>query len=198
MALRFLLRFPAFSQKEQNGPFFTFFPWRFQKFLTALPRCMVDLAFCRFVPGKSPGLGIGHRGCSEFPCKAQGLRRSFRAKSTVIAVPGVPSAPLPAGGTCAFRRAARTAWLGLNPMEVVGLNRGSRFIRPSPWDAAPPVTPPAALVPNLLLHSSSAAPRRPPPLLCGPAPLRALSPHIPPRPRSPDQLSCRSAVRCAT
>ena len=32
MALRFLLRFPAFSQKEQNGPFFTF-PWRFQKFL---------------------------------------------------------------------------------------------------------------------------------------------------------------------
>ena len=36
MALRFLLRFPAFSQKEQNGPFFTF-PWRFQKFLAALP-----------------------------------------------------------------------------------------------------------------------------------------------------------------
>ena len=36
MALRFLLRFPAFSQKERNGPFFTF-PWRFQKFLTALP-----------------------------------------------------------------------------------------------------------------------------------------------------------------
>jgi len=35
VALRFLLRFPAFSQKEQNGPFFTF-PWRFQKFLTAL------------------------------------------------------------------------------------------------------------------------------------------------------------------
>ena len=35
MALRFLLRFPAFSQKEQNGPFFTF-PWRFQKFLAAL------------------------------------------------------------------------------------------------------------------------------------------------------------------
>ena len=24
MALRFLLRFPAFSQKEQNGPFFAF------------------------------------------------------------------------------------------------------------------------------------------------------------------------------
>ena len=35
MALRFLLRFPAFSQKEQNGPFFTF-PWRFQMFLAAL------------------------------------------------------------------------------------------------------------------------------------------------------------------
>ena len=37
MALRFLLRFPAFSQKERNGPFFTF-PWRFRKFLTALQR----------------------------------------------------------------------------------------------------------------------------------------------------------------
>ena len=37
MALRFLLRFPAFSQKEQNGPFFTF-PWRFQKFLAALAK----------------------------------------------------------------------------------------------------------------------------------------------------------------
>ena len=37
MALRFLLRFPAFSQKEQNGPSFTF-PWRFQTFLTALPK----------------------------------------------------------------------------------------------------------------------------------------------------------------
>ena len=30
----FLLRFPAFSQKEQNGPFFTF-PWRFQKAFTS-------------------------------------------------------------------------------------------------------------------------------------------------------------------
>ena len=35
MALRFLLRFPAFSQKEQNRPFFAF-PWRFQKILEAL------------------------------------------------------------------------------------------------------------------------------------------------------------------
>ena len=35
MALRFLLRFPAFSQKEQNGPFFTF-SWLFQTFLPAL------------------------------------------------------------------------------------------------------------------------------------------------------------------
>ena len=35
VALRFLLRFPAFSQKEQNGPFFAF-SWRFQKPLTAL------------------------------------------------------------------------------------------------------------------------------------------------------------------
>ena len=33
VALRFLLRFPAFSQKEQNGPFFTF-SWRFQTELT--------------------------------------------------------------------------------------------------------------------------------------------------------------------
>ena len=31
----FLLRFPAFSQKEQNGPFFTF-SWLFQTFLKAL------------------------------------------------------------------------------------------------------------------------------------------------------------------
>ena len=37
MALRFLLRFPAFSQKEQNGPFFAF-SWRFQTFLPALAR----------------------------------------------------------------------------------------------------------------------------------------------------------------
>ena len=34
VALRFLLRFPAFSQKEQNGPFFTF-SWRFQKAFTS-------------------------------------------------------------------------------------------------------------------------------------------------------------------
>ena len=49
MALRFLLRFPAFSQKEKIGPFFTF-PWRFQKFLAALspvagcePGCIYDM-----------------------------------------------------------------------------------------------------------------------------------------------------------
>ena len=35
----FLLRFPAFSQKEQNGPFFTF-SWRLKSFLTAL--CIVN------------------------------------------------------------------------------------------------------------------------------------------------------------
>ena len=35
VALRFLLRCPAFSQKEQNGPFFAF-SWSFQTFLPAL------------------------------------------------------------------------------------------------------------------------------------------------------------------
>ena len=35
MALRFLLRFPAFPPKEQNGPFFTF-SWLFQTFLAVL------------------------------------------------------------------------------------------------------------------------------------------------------------------
>ena len=35
MALRFLLRFPAFSQKEQSGPFFAF-SWLFQTSLIAL------------------------------------------------------------------------------------------------------------------------------------------------------------------
>ena len=48
MALRFLLRFPAFSQKEQNGPFFTF-PWRFQTFLTALHRALRRMAGLVFV-----------------------------------------------------------------------------------------------------------------------------------------------------
>ena len=42
MALRFLLRFPAFSQKEQNGPFFTF-SWLFQTFLPALQNATVEV-----------------------------------------------------------------------------------------------------------------------------------------------------------
>ena len=50
MALRFLLRFPAFSQKEQNGPPFTF-PWRFQKFLATLGEvgrvCVIWCCCCK-------------------------------------------------------------------------------------------------------------------------------------------------------
>ena len=45
--------FPAFSQKEQNGPFFAF-SWRFQKLLTALPNH-------RMTPGRALFLAFSWR-----------------------------------------------------------------------------------------------------------------------------------------
>ena len=53
------------------------------------------LGLCRFVPGNSPGLGIGYRDCFAFSMSSPGPKPQFSGqKNVVFAVPGVRSAPL--------------------------------------------------------------------------------------------------------
>ena len=63
------------------------------------------LGFCRFVPGNSPGLGIGYRDCFAFPCTVQGLRRNFRAKKMSFSPFLAFGRPLRAGGVLLRGRA---------------------------------------------------------------------------------------------
>ena len=53
------------------------------------------IGFCRFVPGNSPGLGIGYRDCFVFFMQSSGPMSQFLGpKTNGFAVPGVRSAPL--------------------------------------------------------------------------------------------------------
>ena len=67
MALLFLLRFPAFSQQEQNGPFFAF-SWLFQTFYQHCVSRTCERAIARQAPSRRFGLhrrhgrGVGRSG----------------------------------------------------------------------------------------------------------------------------------------
>ena len=108
----FLPRFPAFSQKEQNGPSFFTFSWRFQKVFNSTARSALGHA-----PSRPGSLAVARSGRGRwaklwphpFPLSCGGLKLCFAAPCTPTSEQRRKSFPNEGQSTWALRLVFRSS-----------------------------------------------------------------------------------------